>query len=113
MFVGCALVAVRGGGRGHVLVDVVGVVLILGARCWSWFVIVVVGGSWRSCPLSCVFVSVRVRCRSCSLMLVVPSSSVVCCSKGEVGGAKRPEGDQWGGFASVKCVILVVVGLLT
>ena len=113
MFVSCALVAVRGGGRGCVLVDVVGVVLILGTRCWSWFVIVVVRGSCHSHLLSCMFVSVRVRCRSRSLMLVVPSSSVICCSKGEVGGAKQPEGDQRGGFASVRWVIIVVVGLLT
>ena len=35
LLVGSALIAVRGGGRGRGLVDVAGVVLVLGARCSS------------------------------------------------------------------------------
>ena len=39
---GSTLIAIRGGGRGRGLVDVVGVVLVLGACCLSWFVIIVI-----------------------------------------------------------------------
>ena len=113
MSVGCPLIAVHGGGHRRVLVDVVGIILILGTHCSSWFVIIVVRASCCMHPLSCVSISVGVRCHLHLLMLVVPSSSIVRCSKGEVGGAKRPEGDQRGGFMSVRWVIIVVVGLLT
>ena len=36
-------------------------------------------------------------------------SSIVCCSKGDVGGPKRPEGNQWGGLVSVSWVIIVLI----
>ena len=38
-------------------------------------------------------------------------SSVVCWSKGDIGGAKRPEGNQRGGVASVSWVIIDMVVL--
>ena len=42
VLVGSALIAVHGGGHGCGLVDIVGVVLVLGTHCLLWFVIVVV-----------------------------------------------------------------------
>ena len=43
---------------------------------------------------------------------IIPGK-VVCCSTGDVGGAKQPEGDQWAGVASVRWLIIDMVGLLT
>ena len=76
LLVGSALITVHGGGCGRGLVDIVGVVLVLGACCSPWFVIlvfraIVICICYCACLLACVFVSMCVHLHSCSLMLVV------------------------------------------